>query len=169
MAVSTLLRRPIMPREGIWNSISTRSFWVLMEIRSPLRRVTISITLGRTVFFRHIDGEGLPPARICARRFLFDHLRLTYLKLISFTAHCLDQDREVKHATAKHYPHISSLAPFSTRRARFRVELTLEAVPMMARGHIFSIFSEERRIVDGECHRHGRLVDSDAGRGSGLA
>ncbi len=32
-----------MPREGIWNSMCTRSFCVVMLSMSPLRRVTMSI------------------------------------------------------------------------------------------------------------------------------
>ena len=38
----------------------------------------------------------------------------------------------------------------------------------MAGGDYFPSFSEERRIIDGECHRRGRLVDSDAGKGFGV-
>ena len=34
----------------------------------------------------------------------------------------------------------------------------------MAAGHVFSFFSEERRVVDSEEHRHRRLVDSDDGK-----
>ena len=121
----------------------------------------------RTVFFRHIDAEGLHRLASAAVDFFNDHLRLPHLKFIAFTAHCLDQDGEVEHSTAIHYPHILPGA-FLHAQGEILVELTLEALLNMTGSDIFSIFPEERRVIDGECHRHGRLVDSDAGKGFGI-
>ena len=38
----------------------------------------------------------------------------------------------------------------------------------VARGHIFAVFAEEGAVVDGESHRHCRLVDCDTGQWFGI-
>ncbi len=65
-AVSTLLRRPMMPREGIWNSRCTRSPWAVMLTISPLRRVTMSMILDEyssvTLMVSSSTGSHLRPS-----------------------------------------------------------------------------------------------------------
>ena len=98
---------------------------------------------------------------------LDNHLWLSHLKLIALATHGLDKHRQVKHSTPKHIPRIFALGAFHSQR-KVLVELAGEAVGYVARCHIFSVFSEEWRVVDGECHRHGRLVDGDAWQRFGI-
>ena len=84
------------------------------------------------------------------------------MEFIALAAHSLDEHSQVKHTTTVNYPSVFAFG-FFYAQSQVLIEFLHKAVVDVTRGNIFAILAEERRIVDGESHRHGRLVDGDAG------
>ena len=60
------------------------------------------------------------------------------------------------------------VGPFLNPQSQIAVKLTDEAVMDVARSHILAVFSEEGAVINGECHRHCRFVDSYARQRFGM-
>ena len=73
----------------------------------------------------------------------------------------------MEHTAAAHDPFVGVGTLFHTQGEVF-LQFFLEALVDVARSAEFSLFAEERRVVDGKKHGHGRLVDGDGGQGFGV-
>ena len=73
----------------------------------------------------------------------------------------------MQHATAIDRPGIVAVATLYTQ-GQVLVELAFQTVGNVARSHILTILTKEGRVVDGEQHRHRRLVDGDTRQRLGL-
>ena len=113
----------------------------------------------------HVDGQFLYRFTFLAIDLLIDHLRLSYLQLIALTTHGLDEHREVQHATTGDHPFISRVLERLHTQGKVLLQFLLQTVIDMTRGHELTLFTEERRVVDHEEHRHGRFVDGNRRHG----
>ena len=116
---------------------------------------------------RHVDGQFFDRFALLTADFLEDDLRLAHLQLVAFAAHGLDQHREVEHTASAHYPFVRRAFLLLHAQGEVLLQLAGESFADVARGAEFSFLAEERRVVDGEEHRHRRLVDRDGGQGFG--
>ena len=73
----------------------------------------------------------------------------------------------MQHTTSAHNPAIARVV---TLHAQCQVlfEFLFESVVDVARSAELTFLAEERRIVDGKEHRHGRFVDSNGGQRFGV-
>ncbi len=109
--------------------------------------------------FGHVYCKLLDRLAFHAVNLLVDYLRLTHLKLVTLTAHCLDEYRQVEHAAPADNPFVSGVLKGSHAQGEVLFEFFLQAVVDVAAGDELSFLAEERRVVDGEQHAHRRLVD----------
>ena len=80
LAVSTLVRSPMMPREGIGGEL-----------------------------LRDVDGEFLDGLALLTVYLLIDDLRLTHLQFIALATHGLDEHTQVQHTTTRDNPAVGSI------------------------------------------------------------
>ncbi len=92
---------------------------------------------------------------------LINHLWLADLQLVTLATHCLDEHRDVEHATSLHYPAVGISLDSLHAQGDILLKLLHQAVVDLARGAKLALATEERRVVDSEEHRHSRLVDGD--------
>ena len=114
-------------------------------------------------FGHHIDDTAcqlLNRLAFYTINFLDDNLRLPYLQFVSFTTHRLDQNRQVQYTTSVNQPWISRISRSHTQ-SQVLVQFFLQAFINMTRSHIFTIFTEERRVIDCKEHRHRRLINGN--------
>src|ERR1700736_2221947 len=96
---------------------------------------------------RAVDGAG-------------QDLGLSYRQLETLTAHHLNQNGELEFA-APHYLERVGATRFLYPDRYVCQQLLIEAVAKIARGDVLALSAGERRGVDRERHRDGRLVDLD--------
>ena len=72
----------------------------------------------------------------------------------------------MEHTAARDDPFVGSRLPYA--QSQILLQLLLQAVVDMARGAVFAFAAEERRVVDGEKHGHGGLVDGDGRQRFGI-
>ena len=89
-----------------------------------------------------------------------DHLRLTYLQLVSLATHGLDQHTQMQHAAAEHTP-TALLSAFLYAQRQVLLQLFVQTILDVTAGHKLTVLTEERTVVDAESHTHRRLVDSN--------
>ena len=94
------------------------------------------------VLLGDIDAQFLDGFALHTVDLLDDDLGLAHLELIALAAHLLDEHRQVQHATAKHVPGVLVLGALDAQ-GQVLVQLTLQAVPDVARGHILAVLAEE--------------------------
>ncbi len=127
-AVRTLLRRPMMPREGIWKSSCTRSFLVLMATSSPLRRVTMSIILEADSSVTLIESISTGSQR---RPSISFSITCGCPTCSSYPSRRMVSMSTLRCSTPRpNTVHTSSLAPFSIRKARLRSSSAVRRSPM---------------------------------------
>ena len=117
----------------------------------------------RGKLFRDVDGQLFDRLAAHAVNLFINYLRLTYLQLIAFAAHRLDQNGQVKHAAAGNNPFIGRRLLDAQRKIFF--QLVLQAIVDVARSAIFALLTKKRRIIDRKEHRHSRLVDRNRRQG----
>ena len=174
VSVRISLRSPIRPREGTWNSRRTRPEpWFTILFILPLRLPSFSITTPDESL-RAVDHQQFHRLMHLAVDGARQDLRLAHHQLVAFAPHHLDQDGELQLAAPHHLERIVAQSPPPGSKR-------WSAVPCPA-GRAGCARSRtalppgERRRVDGERHRDGRLVDLDVrqrlrilGAGDGLA
>ena len=115
---------------------------------------------GAHKLLRHLDGEVLDRLAALAADGLVQHLGLADLQLEALAAHGLDEHREVQHTAAVDHEGIGRQARLHAQR-EVLLQLLVQALLEVARGHELAVLAEEGGIVDGEEHAHRRLVDGD--------
>lgn len=119
------------------------------------------------VFLGDIDGQKLDRLAFDPVDFLDDYLRLAHLQFIPLAAHSLDKHREMQHTTTEDIPFVLVVALGDAQR-KVLVKLAGEAFLDVAGGDKLAVLTEERRVIDGECHRHRGLVYGDTGQRLGI-
>ena len=109
---------------------------------------------------RRIHRQALYRLAFHAVNLLDDHLRLTHLQLVSLATHGLNQHAQVQHAATEDTPAVLCRSALYAQR-QVLLQLFVQSVLDMTAGHVLAVLSEERRVVDAECHTHRRLVDSN--------
>ena len=89
-----------------------------------------------------------------------DDRRFRDLQLVAFTAHGLDEDRQLKLAAAGDAQHIR-LAGFFHAQADVAPTFGEETLVDLSRRHVLAFAPAPRRGVDAEDHRDRRLLDAD--------
>ena len=95
-----------------------------------------------------------------AVNFFDNHLRLTYLQLITFTAHRLNEDGEVQDTASEDVHTVRRIGLFDAH-GQILLQFGEQTVTQVSGSDIFALFPEERGVVDGEEHAHGRFIDLD--------
>src|SRR5215471_15872971 len=116
---------------------------------------------------RRVDHRQLDRLARLAVNFARDDLRARDVQLKAFAPHLLDQDRELQLAAARNLKAVRRVGLFDADRD-VAERLLIEPRANLARGDELSFPARERRGVDAEDHRDGRLVDSDARQRAGL-
>ena len=80
-------------------------------------------------------------------------------QFVAFAAHHFDQDGELQFAAAHHFEGV--VAQFLHADGDVGEQFLIQALAQIARGDPLALPAGERRGVDGERHRDGRLVDLD--------
>ena len=119
----------------------------------------------RTEFLRAVDGELLDRLALLSINLLDNDLRLANGNLIALATHRLDEDGEVEHTTTINYPRTIAGLVFLDAKGNILLKFLVEAILNLTRGDILAVLAEEGRVVDGEKHRHGGLIDLDARHG----
>ena len=96
---------------------------------------------------------------------LDDHLGLADGQLVALAPHRLDQDREVQQAPAGDDERVALVGRLDPE-GDVRLQLAVEPLLEVPRGEELPL-AGQRRVVDGEEHAQGRLVDLDPGQGDG--
>ena len=96
-----------------------------------------------------------------------DDFRLTYLEFVTLTTHGLYQDGEMKYAATVDEQRVGRPGLFNTH-GKVLLQFVVQALTYMTAGHIFALLAKEWRVVDGEEHAHGGLVDLDGGQRLGI-
>ena len=108
--------------------------------------------LVRRVHRQHLHGLALHPV------YIFEyHLRLSYLQLIPFSAHGLYQHAQVQHTAPEHMPRVLVRTALHAQR-EVLLQLFVQSLLNVAARYELALLTEERRVVDGEYHRHRRLI-----------
>ena len=89
-----------------------------------------------------------------------DDLRFANHQLVAFTAHHLDQDRELQFAATHHDERIGAAGVFYPQR-NVRQQFFFEPLAQVSRGHIVAITPGKRRDVHGKQHGDRRVVNRD--------
>ena len=87
-------------------------------------------------------------------------LRLADHQLVAFAPHHLDQDGQLQFAAAHHPERFRSARLLHSNRD-IGQQFLVQPVAQIARRDVLAFAAGERRGVDGEHHRDGRLVDLD--------
>ena len=95
------------------------------------------------VFLGHVNAQFLDGLTFYTIDVLDDDLGLSHLELISLAAHLLDEHRQVQHAASEDVPCVLILGALDAQ-GQVLVQLTLQTVPDVARGHILAVPAEER-------------------------
>ena len=109
----------------------------------------------------HVDGQLLYRLALLSVYLLVDYLRLAHLQLVALAAHGLYQHGEVQYATSAYYPLVGGVFVRFHPQCQVLLQLLVQSVVDMAGSAELSFFSEEGRVVNGEEHAHGRLVDGN--------
>src|SRR5690606_31047555 len=109
-------------------------------------------------FFRDVDGDVLERLLLDAVDFADDHFRTTYSHLEAFTTHGFDQYRQVQFATARYLELVRRIG-FLNAQGNVVQQLFVQTVLDVAAGDELAFLAAERRVVDLEGHRNGRLVN----------
>ena len=72
----------------------------------------------------------------------------------------------MQHPTPEHVPRVGRIRSLHPQRQVF-IQFPKQSLVDMARGDEFAVLAEEGRVVDGEKHRHRRLINGDGGQGLG--
>ena len=108
---------------------------------------------GSGEFLGNVDKAGLHRLKeLSVFIFLVDDLGFADRELIAFTAHCLDEDGEMKLAAAGYLKGFGRICIFHTQ-GHVRIELSVQPVTEVAAGDILAVFAGERGVVDAEGHR----------------
>ena len=121
----------------------------------------------RREFFRHQYGQLFDRLTFLAVDFFDDDFGLSDLQFVAFAPHGLDEDGEMQYAAAVDEERVGRAGLFDAHGQVF-FEFVVEALANVAAGDIFAFLAEERRVVDGEKHRHCGLVDLDGRQGFGI-
>ena len=89
-----------------------------------------------------------------------DHLGRADLKLVAFTAHGFDQDRQMQLATAAHEEGVCRVGRLNPQ-SHVALQRALEPFLDLAAGHPRALASGEGRCVDAERHADRRLFHRD--------
>ena len=109
-------------------------------------------TLVGRIHRQHLHGLTLHPV------YVFEyHLRLSYLQLIPFSAHGLYQHTQVQHTATEHMPRVLVRTALHAQR-EVLLQLFVQSLLNVAARYELALLTEERRVVDGEYHRHRRLI-----------
>ena len=91
--------------------------------------------------------------------FVLEHdPRLGHRELVAFAAHVLEQDRQVQLAAARDFEHAVFVGVAHLQRD-IGLQLAVEPVADLPARDELAFAAGERRVVDAEVHRQGRLVD----------
>src|SRR5205085_3906776 len=93
-----------------------------------------------------------------------DHFRLRDLSFITFAPHHLDQDRQLQFAAPRNFELIGRVGRFNADRDVAQ-HFTIKALAQLSRRDVLAFAPGERRIVDAEDHRDGRLIHRDDWQG----
>ena len=121
----------------------------------------------RAEFLGAVDGELLDRLALLSIDLLDNDLGLTDSHLVALAAHGLDEDGKVEHTTTIDHPRTIAGLVFLDTQGHILLKFLVEAILNLARGDVLAVLAEEGRIVDGEEHRHGGLIDLDARHGFG--
>ena len=117
----------------------------------------------RGKLFGDVDGQLFDRLAAHAINLFINYLRLPYLQLITFAAHRLDQDGQMKHAAPGNNPFVGRR--LLDAQCKIFFQLVLQAIVDVARSAIFALLTKKRRIIDRKEHRHSRLINGNRRQG----
>ena len=119
---------------------------------------------GALVLLFHVGHDVFVGFLLLAVHLAHDHLRAAHGQLEAFTAHVLDQHRQVQLATAGDAELVGA-AGFFHAQGHVVLELRFQALADLAAGDELAVLAGERRGVDVEHHAHGGLVHGQRRQG----
>ncbi len=114
-----------------------------------------------------VDGEVLDGLHELAVDFPGDDFRAADHELKAFAAHHLDEDGELELAAAEDLKAVGAAGLFDAN-GDVGEELFFEALAQIAGGDPLAFATDHRRVVDGELHGDGGLVDDDGRQRRGV-
>ena len=114
---------------------------------------------GTYAVLRNIDNKALHRLKLLAGLLvgLEEHTRSRNSQLIAFTAHILDEDREVHLTSSGNTEGICAVC-FSYTERNVTEELTEESLTELTGSHELALLAGKRAVVNGESHLNGRLT-----------
>ena len=112
------------------------------------------------VIFLDVDGEHFVRLALHAVDFLVHHARAAHRQLETFTAHVLEQDRQVQFAATGNLEHVR-VAGVGHTQGDVLEQFLFQALADLAAGDVLAFTTGQRRGVDHEVHGQRRLVDRD--------
>src|SRR5690606_6004003 len=114
------------------------------------------------VIFLDVDGEHFVRLALHAVDFLVHHARAAHRQLETFTAHVLEQDRQVQFAATGNLEHVR-VAGVGHAQGDVLEQFLFQALADLAAGDVLAFTTGQRRGVDHEVHGQRRLVDRNRG------